>query len=50
MADAINLQAEANLVEAVKLIGKRFDCGSVNGAVEAIKYEYSKRCLELENP
>ena len=49
LADAINLQAEAHRVEAIQLNGKRFDCGSVKGAFEAIKYEYSKRFLNLGN-
>ena len=38
LADSINVQAENNMVEAVILNGKRFDCGSVQGYVEAIKY------------
>ena len=36
-ADSINVQAENNIVETVLLNGKRFDCGSVHGYVEAIK-------------
>ena len=38
LADSINLQAENNRVEAVLLNGKRFDCGSIQGYVEAIDY------------
>lgn len=38
LADAINSQAEKNAVESVMLNGRRFDCGSVKGYVEAIKY------------
>jgi UTP--glucose-1-phosphate uridylyltransferase len=37
LADSINEQAKKNMVEAVLLIGKRFDCGSIKGYVEAIK-------------
>jgi UTP-glucose-1-phosphate uridylyltransferase len=32
------VQAENNMVETVLLNGKRFDCGSIQGYVEAIKY------------
>ena len=38
LADSINVQAENNTVEAVILNGKRFDCGNIQGYVEAIKY------------
>jgi UTP--glucose-1-phosphate uridylyltransferase len=37
LADSINVQAENNMVETVLLNGKRFDCGSIEGYVEAIK-------------
>jgi UTP--glucose-1-phosphate uridylyltransferase len=37
LADSINLQAKNNRVETVLLNGKRYDCGSVKGYVEAIK-------------
>ena len=37
LADAINTQAFAGAVGAVKLRGQRFDCGSVEGYLEAIK-------------
>jgi UTP--glucose-1-phosphate uridylyltransferase len=46
LADALNLHAQDGLLEAVKLKGKRFDCGSVDGFMNASAYEYSKR---LEN-
>ena len=36
LADAINIQAANNAVEAVILNGRRFDCGSVNGYLDAI--------------
>jgi UTP--glucose-1-phosphate uridylyltransferase len=38
LSDAINSQAENNAVESVTLKGRRFDCGSVKGYVEAIDY------------
>ena len=38
LADSINMQAENNRVEAVLLNGKRFDCGNIQGYVEAIKH------------
>jgi len=37
LADSINVQAANNMVEAVLLNGKRYDCGSVKGYIEAIK-------------
>ena len=36
LADAINTQAAAGQVEAVRLKGRRFDCGSVDGFLKAI--------------
>ena len=36
LADAINVQAAQNAVEAVILKGRRFDCGSVQGYLDAI--------------
>ena len=38
LADAINTQALNHGVETVLLNGKRFDCGSIEGYVKAIKY------------
>jgi UTP--glucose-1-phosphate uridylyltransferase len=38
LADSINKQAENNWVETVLLNGKRFDCGDIQGYIEAIKY------------
>ena len=46
LADALNLHAQNGLLEAVRLKGVRFDCGSVDGFMSASVYEYSKR---LEN-
>ncbi len=39
LADAVNLQARNANVEAVKLIGRRFDCGSVEGYLAACMAE-----------
>ena len=38
LADAINAQALKRMVEAVLLNGKRFDCGSIEGYINAIKH------------
>ena len=38
LADAINTQAKAGNVEYLILNGKRFDCGSVRGYINAISY------------
>ena len=38
LADAINAQAANNTVEAVMLNGRRFDCGSVKGYLDAIMH------------
>jgi UTP--glucose-1-phosphate uridylyltransferase len=43
LADAINTQAKNNGVEAVTLNALRFDCGSVGGYLNAIKYEATRR-------
>jgi len=47
LADAINTQASNNAVEAVKLKGRRFDCGSVKGYLDAIMHValISKYCV-----
>ena len=45
LADAINIHAQKGLVEAVRLNGRRFDCGSVDGFIKASSYEYEKRLL-----
>ena len=42
LADAINIQAKRGAVNTVQLRGKRFDCGSVTGFVEATNFEYKK--------
>lgn len=38
LSDAINVQAVNNMVETLMLNGKRFDCGSVEGYINAIKH------------
>jgi len=38
ITDALNIQAKNNKVIACKFKGKRFDCGSVNGYLEANNY------------
>ena len=38
LADSINVQAKNNRVEAVFLNGTRFDCGSIEGYINAIKH------------
>lgn len=42
LADAINIQAKRGAVNTVILKGQRFDCGSVNGFVEATNFEFNK--------
>jgi UTP--glucose-1-phosphate uridylyltransferase len=41
LADSINSQAINNRVEAVLLNGIRFDCGSIEGYIDAIRHESS---------
>ena len=36
LADAINIQAQSGLVESLALTGERFDCGSIEGYLDAI--------------
>ena len=43
LADAINTPATNNAVEAVTLNGCRFDCGSVQGYLDAIIYVANRR-------
>ncbi|MEA2028906.1 MAG: UTP--glucose-1-phosphate uridylyltransferase GalU [Campylobacterota bacterium] len=42
ITDALLTQAKNGMVLAYKFKGRRFDCGSVNGFVEATNYFYSK--------
>ena len=46
LADALNLHAQDGLLEAIRLKGIRFDCGSIDGFMSASAHEYAKR---LEN-
>ena len=43
LADAINIHAQQDSVETVRLNGRRFDCGSVDEYVKAVMHEYKKR-------
>lgn len=43
LADAINTQAANNAVETVTLNGRRFDCGSVQGYLDAIRHIADRR-------
>lgn len=46
LADALNMHAQAGLIESIQLRGKRFDCGSVDGFMSASAYEYAKRLVK----
>ncbi|MDB4829814.1 UTP--glucose-1-phosphate uridylyltransferase GalU [Paracoccaceae bacterium] len=43
LADAINIHAQQGSVETVRLNGRRFDCGSVDGYIAAVTHEYKNR-------
>ena len=43
LADAINVHAQQGVVETVRLNGRRFDCGSVDGYMNACFHKFSKR-------
>ena len=45
LADAINIHSNQGLVETVRLNGRRFDCGSVGGYMQASHHEYEKRVV-----
>ena len=45
LADAINIHAQQGLVETVRLNGKCFDCGSVDGFMRASNHAYRKRLV-----
>ena len=45
LADALNIQAKNDMVEAVKFSGDMFDCGSIPGFLEATQYVAKKRKL-----
>jgi UTP--glucose-1-phosphate uridylyltransferase len=40
LTDAIKMQAKEGMVIAYKFKGKRFDCGSISGFIEATNYIY----------
>lgn len=42
LTDAINAQAQSRMVLAYKIKGKRFDCGSIGGFVEATNFFYQR--------
>ena len=43
LADAINIHAQQGSVEIMRFNGRRFDCGSVDGYMQASYHEYQKR-------
>ena len=43
LADAINIHAQQGSVETVRLSGRRFDCGSVDGFIRASVYQFDQR-------
>ena len=45
LADAINIHAQHGSVETVRLNGRRFDCGSVRGFMQASAHEYAQRLV-----
>ena len=45
LADAINIHAQQGSVETVRLKGQRYDCGSVDGYMQASRHEYQKRLV-----
>ena len=45
LADAINIHAQQGSVETVRLNGRRFDCGSVDGFMQASAHEYKQRLI-----
>ena len=46
LSDAINIQATKDGVASIELMGNRFDCGSVDGFIQATKHEYEKRSIK----
>jgi UTP--glucose-1-phosphate uridylyltransferase len=43
LSDAINIHAQRGSVETVRLNGRRFDCGSVDGFMGATNFEFKRR-------
>ncbi len=46
ITDALQTQARENMVLAYRFKGRRFDCGSVDGFVDATNYFYRQRCAD----
>ena len=46
LSDAINKQAKSGNVESLMLKGKRFDCGSISGYLDAIFNEANRNVIE----
>lgn len=46
LADAINIHAQGGAVDIVRVNGQRFDCGSVDGFMQASLHEYNKRKVD----
>jgi UTP--glucose-1-phosphate uridylyltransferase len=49
LADAINIHAQQGSVETVRLNGRRFDCGSMHGFMNASHYEFRSRGFVLDD-
>ena len=49
ITDALKIQAIKGKVIAYKFKGKRFDCGSINGFLEATNYFAHKFKVEVSN-
>ncbi len=47
LSDALNLLAMQGFVKTTKLKGQHFDCGSIQGYINAINHEFEKRRLEF---
>ena len=45
LADAINIHSNQGLVVTVRINGRRSDCGSVGGYMQASHHEYEKRVV-----
>ena len=43
LADAINIHAQRGCIETVRINGLRFDCGSVDGFIEASNFVFNRR-------
>ncbi|MEE2746277.1 MAG: UTP--glucose-1-phosphate uridylyltransferase [Pseudomonadota bacterium] len=50
LADAINIHAQRGLVETVLLNGRRFDCGSVDGFVQATIHQFASKTRDSRLP